>query len=107
MLVTTECFLPDYEVERLDIVYGVSVRYYSLDENIRNIRDFFSEEKKGYAKIIMNNIEQAIQMMIEKAQSLGANAIIAVKFNNNTEFSANMLEVLAYGTAVKLKPKAS
>ncbi len=48
--------------------------------------------------------------MIEKAQSLGADTIIVIRFDN-TEFDSgqgqSMNEVIAYGTAVRLKPKNS
>ncbi|MGC8580615.1 MAG: YbjQ family protein, partial [bacterium] len=67
-------------------------------------------EQKGYAKMVIESREQAMQMMIEKAQALGADAVIGVRFDS-TEFDAgqgqSMNEVIAYGTAVKLSPKSS
>jgi len=45
--------------------------------------------------------KEAYDRMVQHAKSLGANAIIGMRYDA-TEFSDGVTEVLAYGTAVKL-----
>jgi len=45
--------------------------------------------------------EQAIDRMLEEAESLGANAVVAVRFQT-TEVMKGAAEMLCYGTAVTI-----
>ena len=49
-----------------------------------------------------DNDEQAIQRMVEDAQRMGADAVINVRLTTSTVMQGAS-EILAYGTAVKLK----
>jgi uncharacterized protein YbjQ (UPF0145 family) len=57
---------------------------------------------KEYTKVLAEAREQAIDRMIEEAQALGADAVVAVRFQTS-EVMTGAAEMLCYGTAVKLK----
>jgi uncharacterized protein YbjQ (UPF0145 family) len=48
----------------------------------------------------------AFEIMIEHARALGANAILAVRYDA-TEIMSGVTEVLCYGTAVRVAPRMS
>lgn len=110
MFLTTETYLNDYEItERLGIVYGISVYSRSVIGNfLGNISAFFGEEQTGYTKMVMENRNKAVERMISQAENAGADAVIGLYFDSN-EFDAgqkqSMNEIVAYGTAVKLKKR--
>jgi|TARA_B100000929_G_scaffold268749_1_gene237769 uncharacterized protein YbjQ (UPF0145 family) len=55
-----------------------------------------------YSKLLGESREQAIDRMIEEADSLGADAIIGVRFQTSMVMQG-AAEMLCYGTAVKLE----
>ena len=68
-----------------------------------NIRAAFGGSQTGYAKMVAESRDEALGLLAEEAARLGANAIIAMRFDSG-EFDAgrqqSMNEVTAYGTAV-------
>ena len=57
-------------------------------------------EVEQYTKLQADAREQALQRMIEDAKSLGADAVVCVRFQTSV-MMAGASELLAYGTAVK------
>jgi uncharacterized protein YbjQ (UPF0145 family) len=67
------------------------------------LRDVFGGRSKTYEKVIEQAKEDALRELAEKAQSMGANAIIGVDLDFETiGGSGSMLMVIASGTAVRL-----
>lgn len=104
MIITNTDFIPGKEFESvLGISRGSTVR-------ARNIgRDFFAGLKnivggeiEEYTKLQAQAREEAIQRMTKDAVSLGADAIINVRFATSV-IMQGASEVMAYGTAVKFK----
>ena len=59
-------------------------------------------KQSGYLKMIAATRDEALAQLAEHAQSLGANVVLAMRFDSG-EFDAGqgaMNEVTAYGTAV-------
>ena len=56
---------------------------------------------ESYATVCEHAREEAYERMVRHASELGAEAIIAMRYDA-TEFTQGATEVLAYGTAVKL-----
>jgi uncharacterized protein YbjQ (UPF0145 family) len=54
-----------------------------------------------YARVCEQARQDAFERMVAHAEQLGADALIAVRYDA-TEFVSGTTEVLAYGTAVKL-----
>ena len=59
-------------------------------------------EVESYTKLMAESREQAIARMIEHAESLGADAILAMRLTTSV-LMTTAAEILAYGTAVKLR----
>lgn len=101
-LVTTSNELFGYEVQRqLGVVRGIIVRSRSV---VGNIGAAFQQLVGGNISIYTTLCEQArtdaYELMIQHAKALGANAIIAVRYDA-TELAPGVSEVLCYGTAVQ------
>jgi uncharacterized protein YbjQ (UPF0145 family) len=56
-----------------------------------------------YAGLAERAREEAYELMVEHAQGMGANAILAMRYDAN-DIAAGITEVLAYGTAVVVEP---
>ena len=99
--VTTGFELPGYRItSNLGIVRGIVVRSRSVVGNFgANIQSIFG----GNITILTDLCEQArgeaYDQMAEHAAALGANGIIAVRYDA-TELMPGITEVLCYGTAV-------
>lgn len=63
----------------------------------------FGGKQPGYLKMIAQTRDEALVQLAEHAQSMGANAVLAMRFDSG-EFDAGqgpaMNEVTAYGTVV-------
>jgi uncharacterized protein YbjQ (UPF0145 family) len=67
------------------------------------LRDVFGGRSKTYEKVLEQAKEDALRELAEKAQALGANAILGVDLDFETIGSgASMLMVIASGTAVRI-----
>lgn len=101
-LVTTGFELPGYRIVRqFGVVRGIIVRSRSV---VGNIGAAFQQIVGGNISIYTQLCEQArndaYELMIQHARELGANGIIAVRYDA-TEISQGVTEVLCYGTAVQ------
>lgn len=104
MIITTTENIPGFEiVEVLGIVKGSSARARHLGKDLlAALRNIVGGEVAEYTKLIGESREQAIERMTKEAEKLGADAIIGVRFGT-TQIMQGVAEILAYGTAVKLK----
>lgn len=100
-LVTTNISLEGYRVTRnLGVVRGIVVRSRSLIGNIgAGIQILFGGNISLYTELCEQTRRDAYELMIQHAQELGANAIVAFRYDA-TEIAAGVTEVLAYGSAV-------
>jgi len=100
-LITTSNELAGYKiVKHLGLVRGVTVRSRSVLGNIAGgFQSLFGGQLSIYVELCENAREEAYQLLIQHAQVMGANAIIAMRYDAN-EIMQGITEVLAYGTAV-------
>ncbi len=100
-LVTTNIQLDGYRVvKNLGVVRGIIVRSRSLLGNIgAGIQILFGGNISLYSELCERTRQDAYELMIDHAEKLGANAVIAFRYDA-TEIAAGVTEVLAYGTAV-------
>jgi uncharacterized protein YbjQ (UPF0145 family) len=103
MIVTTMNDIPGYEVDEVfGEVMGLTVRSRNVGSQIgAGLKSILGGELKGMTKALIDSREQVRQRMIEEAESKGANAIIAMRFDTS-EMGGNWTEICAYGTAVKV-----
>ena len=102
MIITTTEYLPGKTImEMYGLVTGNTIRARHIGRDILALfRNIIGGEITDYTKMISESREQALDRMIEKAEKMGANAIIGVRFGT-TYVMASAAEILAYGTAVK------
>jgi len=103
-MVSTTLELPGWRVERnLGVVRGITVRSRSIVFNFLGmLQSLFGGNITIYTSLCERAREEAFQLMCEHARQLGAEGIVAVRYDA-TEVMAGLTEVLCYGTAVKLR----
>ncbi|MHC1568701.1 MAG: YbjQ family protein [Candidatus Syntropharchaeia archaeon] len=106
MIVVTTNEVPGYEiVEVLGLVVGNTVRSKHLGKDIGAFfKTLAGGEIKAYTEMLTESRNIAIQRMIDEAEKMGADAIIGVRLGSSSVMSG-AAEMLAYGTAVKIKKK--
>jgi len=106
MFATTGNDVDGYVVsEYLGVVRGIVVRAPNIAQGIMGgINQIFGGNIEAYAQVCEKARQDAYERMVQHAAALGANGIIAVRYDA-TEFTQSVTEVLCYGTAVKLVPK--
>jgi uncharacterized protein YbjQ (UPF0145 family) len=105
ILVSTMNDLPGYEVVGVyGEVFGLVVRSRNMFSNIgASFRTIFGGEAKGYTDLLSTTRLEAVDRLRGEARALGANAILAMRFDTGV-FASVMNEVAAYGTAVVVRP---
>ena len=104
MIISTTENIPDKEVvEILGIARGSTVRARNVGRDIfAAVKNLVGGEITEYTKLQADSREQALQRMLEDALKLNADAIINVRITTSM-IMQGVAEILAYGTAVKLK----
>jgi len=104
MITTTTDFIPGKEItEILGIARGSTVRARNFGSDfMASLKNLVGGEVSEYTKLQAHSREQALKRMLDDAQKLGADAVINVRFTTSM-IMQGMSEILAYGTAVKIK----
>ena len=103
IIVTTSTIAGKEIVETLGLVRGNTIRARHVGKDIlAGFKNILGGEIEEYTKLMGEAREQAIDRMIERAEELGANAIVNVRFSTSYIMGAAS-EILAYGTAVVVK----
>lgn len=89
-------------IEYKDIVFGEVISGVNMIKDIgAGFRNMFGGRSEGYEEELMNARTQAIQEMKDRAQRMGANAIVGIDIDYEVLGADNgMLMVTASGTAV-------
>lgn len=104
MIVSTTNEVPGAEVAAvLGIARGNTIRARHLGRDIMaGLKGVVGGEVESYTKLMAESREQAIARMIEHAEALGADAIVGMRVATSV-LMTTAAEILAYGTAVKLR----
>lgn len=99
--ITTGLDLPGYRVVRsLGLVRGIVVRSRSVFGTIgASLQTLVGGDITLYTNLCERTRQDALMRMEEHAVAMGANAVIAFRYDAN-EVMQGVTEVLAYGTAV-------
>lgn len=90
-------------VASLGTVRGSTVRARNFGRDIfAGFKNIVGGEISEYTELLADAREQAIQRMLQDAKNLGADAVVNVRFTTS-QVMQGAAEMLAYGTAVKLK----
>ncbi|HIM59145.1 MAG TPA: YbjQ family protein [Dehalococcoidia bacterium] len=103
MIESTIQDIPGREITQiLGVVRGNSVRARHVGRDIiASVKNLIGGEISEYAKLQAETREMANRRMMEQAQSLGADAVVNIRYTTSM-IAAGASEILAYGTAVKL-----
>jgi uncharacterized protein YbjQ (UPF0145 family) len=107
VLISTMNDLPGYEVtEVLGEVFGLTVRSRNVGSQLgASFKSLAGGELKGMTKNLIASREEVTERMVTEATERGADAILAMRFDTS-EMGGNWTEICAYGTAVKVRPRA-
>jgi uncharacterized protein YbjQ (UPF0145 family) len=107
MPITTAFEFPGWEVERsLGTCFGLIVRSMGIAKGIgAGFKALAGGEVGQYTELLEDSRRHAMDRMVENARLLGANAILAMRFDSS-EIGQGLTEIVAYGTAVIVGAKA-
>lgn len=104
MIITNIETIPGKTVaQHLGLVQGSTVRAKHIGRDIAaGLKNIVGGELKGYTELLVEARADALNRMQEQAEALGADAILNVRFTTSS-ITQGASELLAYGTAVKLR----
>jgi len=104
-MVTTSNDLHGHRVVRtLGIVRGITVRSRSVVGNLgAALQTLVGGNITIYTELCEKAREEAFELMLQHAAAMGANAVIAMRYDAN-DVAEGVTEVLSYGTAVQVEP---
>lgn len=97
--------LPNYQItERLDVVYGSTVRSKHMGKDLfAGLKNIVGGELTAYTELLEESRQEAIDRMVIKAEALGADAVVGLRFSTSS-IAQGASELFVYGTAVKAVP---
>jgi uncharacterized protein YbjQ (UPF0145 family) len=106
-MVTTAFELSGHQiVSNLGLVRGIVVRSRSVVGTIgASLQTLVGGDITLFTNLCEDTRRDAFERMLQHASELGANAVIGVRYDA-TEIMNGVTEVIAYGTAVVVTPKA-
>ncbi|MEJ6515593.1 MAG: YbjQ family protein [Pseudomonadales bacterium] len=101
MIVSNIEIIPGKRITKhLGMVQGNTVRTKHLGRDIMaGLKNIVGGELVGYTELLNDARQEATDRMIEQAKSIGANAVLNVRFSTSS-VSAGAAELFVYGTAV-------
>jgi uncharacterized protein YbjQ (UPF0145 family) len=102
MVTTTGSIAGKRVVRTLGLVRGNTIRARHIGRDITaGLRTLVGGEISEYTKLFAESREQALDRMVEDAESLGAHAVIEARFSTSMVMTG-AAELMVYGTAVLL-----
>lgn len=93
--------IPGQNFEVLGVVKGTIVQSKNFGKDfMAGMKTLVGGEIKGYTDMLIEARQIATKRMVDEAQSLGADAIVGVRYTSSSVMQG-AAEVMAYGTAVK------
>ena len=103
MLLLNIDYVPGKEVEPLGLVKGTVVQSKNFGKDfMAGMTTLVGGEITGYTEMLVEARQIATKRMVDEASALGADAILNIRFGSSAVMQG-AAEVIAYGTAVKLK----
>lgn len=104
MLLSNMEILPQQRiVKHLGLVQGSTVRAKHVGKDIlAGFKNILGGELQAYTELMSEAREEATQRMVQQAQSVGANAVLNIRFATSS-VAQGAAELFAYGTAVVLE----
>lgn len=94
--------IPGAKLEALALVKGTVVQTKNIGRDfMAGMKTLVGGEIVGYTEMLNEARQIATKRMVDEAESLGADAIVGVRFGSS-QVMQGAAEVIAYGTAVKI-----
>ena len=105
MLLSNLETLPAHHILRqIDVVYGSTVRSKHVGRDLMaGLKNIVGGELTGYTELLEESRKEAMERMIQKAHTMGANAIVGIRFSTSN-IAQGASELFVYGTAVIVEP---
>ena len=112
MPVTTTFTIEGYRIRRyLGVVRGIIVRSPTITQGILGgLKSIIGGQVGAYTQMCEQTRQQAYDLLIDHARSVGANAIVGLRYDASEiggGRSSSATEVLCYGTAVQIEPETA
>jgi uncharacterized protein YbjQ (UPF0145 family) len=103
IIVTTDSIEGKRIIKVLGLVRGNTIRARHIGKDIlAGLKGIVGGEIAEYTKMVADSREQCLDRLTEEAESLGANAVVALRFTT-ASMMQGAAELLAYGTAVLIE----
>ncbi len=104
MILSNTETIPDKTITRFfGVVSGSTVRAKHIGRDIMaGLKNIVGGELKGYTELLQEARAEAMARMVQEAESLGANAVVNVRFSTSS-VTQGAAELFAYGTAVEVR----
>ena len=103
MLLLNIDHIPGREIEPLGLVRGTVVQSKNFGKDfMAGMKTLVGGEITGYTEMLVEARQIATKRMVDEAEALGADAVVNVRYGSSSVMQG-AAEVVAYGTAVKLK----
>ena len=103
MLLVNIDHIPGREVEVLGMVRGTIVQSKNFGKDfMAGMKTLVGGEITGYTEMLVEARQLATKRMVDEAEALGADAIVNIRFGSSSVMPG-AAEVIAYGTAVRLR----
>jgi uncharacterized protein YbjQ (UPF0145 family) len=101
MVIVNTDYITGKELQTLGLVKGATIQSKNIGRDItQSFKTLVGGELKAYTQMMSEARDLATQRMIAEAESLGADAIVNVRYATSA-IMQGAAEVMAYGTAVK------
>ena len=103
MLLSNLESVPGHTISRqIDVVYGSTVRSKHVGRDLlAGLKNIVGGELTAYTELLEESRQEAMDRMIQKAQKMGANAIVGIRFSTSN-IAQGASELFVYGTAVQV-----
>ena len=103
MILVNIDYIPGKEFEVLGIVKGTVVQSKNFGKDFAaSMKTLVGGEIRGYTEMLVEARQIATKRMVDEANAMGADAIVNIRFGSSAVMQG-AAEVIAYGTAVKVK----
>ena len=107
MILSNTESIPGHTItEFYGVVSGSTVRAKNIGRDfLAGLKNMVGGELKGYTELLGEARQEALDRMIAQARSVGANAVVNVRFSTSS-IAQGAAELFAYGTAVSAEQAA-
>ena len=103
MLIVTTDYIAGKELEMLGMVKGSTIQTKHLGKDfMAGLKTLVGGEIRGYTEMLTEARQIATKRMVDEAQALGADAVLNIHYGSAAVMQG-AAEIVAYGTAVKIK----